>query len=109
MSKSTLEAWYYQETSDAYTHIVRDGKGVLICQLAQDTSGRAESQARLIASAPALLQALQKALDSLISAKSDWSALTDDLHGPFEGEDAIAEAKAVLAEAQRPPKKRRRK
>ncbi len=47
--------WTYQENSDAYTHIVRAAENRFICQLAQDTSGVAEGDARLIATAPDLL------------------------------------------------------
>lgn len=51
--------WRYQEESDAYTHIVRVGERFL-CQLAQDTSGEAEANARLIASAPDLLAEVER-------------------------------------------------
>lgn len=49
--------WSYQEQSDAYTHIVREGDGSpgggrFIVQFGQDTSGVAEANARLTAAAP---------------------------------------------------------
>lgn len=50
--------WAYQEESDAYTHIVRAGDRFL-CQLSQDTSGESEANARLMAAAPDLLEALR--------------------------------------------------
>lgn len=49
--------WSYQEKADAYTHIVRSPTNRLIVQLAQDTNGTAEANARLIAAAPELLEA----------------------------------------------------
>jgi hypothetical protein len=57
VSGHTPGPWRYQENSDAYTHIVRAGDRFL-CQLAQDTSGEAEANARLLAAAPALADAL---------------------------------------------------
>jgi hypothetical protein len=63
-SKHTPGPWRYQESSDAYTHIVRAGENYFICQLPQDTSGKAEANARLIAAAPDLLAALQAFFDS---------------------------------------------
>ena len=57
MSQYTPMPWRYQEQSDAYTHIVRTGENRFLCQLAQDTSGEAEANARLIAAAPDLLAA----------------------------------------------------
>lgn len=54
--------WRYQEQADTYTHIVRGPNNVFITQLGQDTSGRAEADARLIAAGPALLAACKAAL-----------------------------------------------
>jgi hypothetical protein len=48
--------WHYQEESDAYTHIVRTESNRLVVQLRQDTSGTEEANARLIATAPELLE-----------------------------------------------------
>lgn len=57
--------WYYQEESDAYTHIVRpnDNPGRIIAHGGQDTSGITESNLRLIAAAPNLLEACQTVVD----------------------------------------------
>jgi hypothetical protein len=55
--------WRYQEKSDAYTHIVRAGEHRFICQLPQDTSGKAEADARLIAAAPDMLALLNEAAE----------------------------------------------
>jgi hypothetical protein len=60
VAQHTPGPWWYQEKSDAYTHIVRTGENRFLCQLAQDTSGEAEANARLIAAAPDLLAALQE-------------------------------------------------
>lgn len=57
-ARHTPGPWHYQEESDPYTHIVRAGDRFL-CQLAQDHTGQAEDDARLIAAAPDLAAALQ--------------------------------------------------
>jgi hypothetical protein len=62
--KHTPGPWRYQEGTDAYTHIVRTGENRFLCQLAQDTSGVAEANARLIAAAPELLDAILKSDDA---------------------------------------------
>jgi hypothetical protein len=56
--KFTSGPWWYQEKSDAYTHIVRAGENRFLCQLAQDTSGESEANAHLISAAPELYEAL---------------------------------------------------
>jgi hypothetical protein len=61
MTAHTPGPWQYQETSDAYTHIVRADRRFL-CQLRQDPSGEAEANARPIAAAPDLLAALKNAV-----------------------------------------------
>jgi hypothetical protein len=60
--RRTRGPWHYQEGSDRYTHIVRAGDRFL-CQLAQDTSGEAEANARLMAASPNLLKALSDLVD----------------------------------------------
>jgi hypothetical protein len=70
MTMHTPGPWLYQEGADAYTHIVRASGNRFLCQLAQDTSGVAEANARLIAAAPELLAALEWALDRLLDAKN---------------------------------------
>jgi hypothetical protein len=59
MNEHTPGPWHYQEGADAYTHIVRGANGNLICQLAQDTTGRAEADARLIAAALVMFETLE--------------------------------------------------
>lgn len=66
--------WHYQEISDEYTHIVRGPTNEFITQLLQDRSGKAEANARLIAAAPELLEAL-KAIESCLSPDdNDYAA-----------------------------------
>lgn len=50
--------WHYQEGADAYTHIVRTAENGFVCQLRQDPYGGAEVDARLIAAAPSMEDAL---------------------------------------------------
>ena len=57
--KHTPGPWEYQEESDAYTHIVRAKNNYMICHLSQNTSGATEANARLIAAAPELLEAIK--------------------------------------------------
>jgi len=68
----------YQETSDAYTHIVREGPEGrrFVNQYSQDTSGKSEARARLHAEIvnrlPALL-ACARALEKLRAAMdTEW-------------------------------------
>lgn len=60
--KATPGPWWYQEKSDAYTHIIRSEGNRFILQLSQDRTGRCEADARFIAlcreAAPALATAL---------------------------------------------------
>lgn len=69
--------WHYQEKADRYTHIVRSGGSDLgnffVCQLGQDTSGVAEANARLIAAAPELLEALKTAREYVQAAHGSMS------------------------------------
>lgn len=60
MTGPTQGPWAYQEQSDAYTHIVRGPNNRFICQLDQTTSAETEANARLIAAAPDLLEALKR-------------------------------------------------
>jgi hypothetical protein len=55
--------WFYQEESDAYTHIVRAHGGRFITQLSQNRDGEAEANARLIARAPYMADEIQRLLD----------------------------------------------
>lgn len=58
-AKHTPGPWHYQKESDAYTHIVRDCEGAMIASTPQWSNGIAEANARLIAAAPELLEALK--------------------------------------------------
>lgn len=49
LAECTPGPWQYQEESDAYTHIVRGPHNYFITQLSQDTSGKSEANARLMA------------------------------------------------------------
>jgi hypothetical protein len=97
--------WHYQERSDAYTHIVRGADATFICQLAQDTSGRAEADARLIAAAPDLLKeahrtvADARALISILEPHgvSLGAAVERLLRIIRENECAIAKATGVIS------------
>lgn len=77
-TKFTPGEWFYQEESDAYTHIVRpEGQpGRIIHHGPQETDGEAEANARLISVAPKMfnsLIALNVAMDAYwnSSIKSD--------------------------------------
>ncbi len=69
-TKGTPGPWHYQEVSDAYTHIVRGPNNYFVTQLSQDTSGRSEADARLMAAAPELLEACRESL-RLVDGE-DW-------------------------------------
>ena len=89
MSNHTPGPWHYQEDSDAYTHIVRAKENVFLCQFYQDTSGRAEADARLTAVGPELLAAAEFAL-----AYFDKCVMDCD---PVEENDDVPEAAALRA------------
>jgi hypothetical protein len=89
MTGHTPGPWRYQERADAYTHIVRAEGERFICQLAQDKSGEAEANARLIAAAPDMLKALWLAHDEL---HHPGAARSDGLNVFEVIEEAIAKA-----------------
>jgi hypothetical protein len=97
--KWTPGSWRYQEKSDAYTHIVRADETRFICQLSQDRSGEVEANARLIASAPELYEAVRKA-EQLASIADDWHLPEVEIDGEMTRTMALAnEFKALLAKA----------
>ena len=61
--KHTPGPWYYQEESDGYTHIVRGPSGCFLYQGQQTDDGISEANARLIAKAPEMLEALEGIVD----------------------------------------------
>jgi hypothetical protein len=85
MNKPHDGPWTYQEASDDYTHIVRAPDNVFIVQLAQDTSGRAEADARLIAAAPELLTACKSALSTYALPDCRARELLQDAIAKAEG------------------------
>lgn len=93
MSGHTPGPWRYQEGADAYTHIVRASGNRFLCQLAQDTSGVAEADARLISAAPDLLAAAQTVLAGL-NARIDAAPSTAKpvFNGIADLHDAIGKA-----------------
>lgn len=60
--------WKYQEGADAYTHIVRGPNNEIVAQLSQDSTGRSEANARLIA-------ALRTALEESVKLQSHYALL----------------------------------
>ena len=60
--------WWYQESSDAYTHIVRGVNGRFITQLGQSSTGQAGADARFIANARLDVRALTREVRRLRSA-----------------------------------------
>ncbi len=63
-TKHTPGSWKYQENADAYTHIVRGPTGQFIASCPQGTDGEDEANARLLAAAPDMLEALEKIADN---------------------------------------------
>ena len=62
-SKWTPGPWEYQEKSDAYTHIVRAAGNRFICSMGQSMKPEYEANARLIAAAPEMAEALKALAD----------------------------------------------
>jgi uncharacterized protein YukE len=91
MSKrgATPGPWTYQENSDVYTHIVRGAGNAFVCQFAQDTTGRAEADARITAASWDLLAALREAEEEIVETrrsitearKHNWEGIA---HPKFE-------------------------
>lgn len=116
MSGHTPGPWWYQEKSDAYTHIVRSGESRFLCQLAQDTSGEAEANARLIAAAPETAAELERVREinaELVEALRfyaaegnwEWDRAPDPAGTPIPGTaptdiDHGAKAIAAIARAE---------
>lgn len=69
--------WWYQEKSDAYTHIVRAGENRFIAQFTQDTSGVSEANARLTAAGPEMYEALLP-LEEHLPLMPDPDAVPED-------------------------------
>jgi hypothetical protein len=85
-TKHTPGPWRYQENSDAYTHIVRAGTDDYICGCGQGSDGTCEANARLIAAAPELLEALEEFVASR-------GASTDFARAYVKAEAVIRKAK----------------
>lgn len=76
----TKGPWHYQEVSDAYTHIVRGPNKEFIGSAPQGSKGQDEANARLMAAAPDLLEALK----NIVGYRDE---LLSDPENPPEGED----------------------
>jgi hypothetical protein len=79
-------------------HIIRNDSGAMIAEVCMweddpDTAEAALANARLIATAPELLAALQWLVDDLTDAEEDRNPETGDEY------DSVANARAVLAKA----------
>ncbi len=92
--KHTPGPWYYQEESDAYTHIVRGPGGYFIHQGPQFTSGESKANARLIAAAPDLLEAVEAVVENSCGRCED--GICNYTQNPCE---PIAKARAAIAKA----------
>jgi hypothetical protein len=94
MSAYTPGPWFTAATSTIGHHAVIDGDGFTIC----DPSPMGAANARLIASAPALVDVLRCALADLEGLAGDYEL--DDEHPARE---SIAEAQALLARIEGTP------
>ena len=77
---ATPGPWFYQEKSDAYTHIIRPSAnhGRIVVSFSQHSNGTSEKDARDVALAnPATIQALVERVaameGALTSISADWS------------------------------------
>ena len=82
MTKHTPGPWWYQEKSDAYTHIIRAGESRYLGSFSQSDNPEVEANARLAAAAPDLLAALKR-------IDHDWDGEPEDMQ---EAREAIAKA-----------------
>lgn len=94
MSAYTPGPWFTAATSTIGHHYVTDGDGFTIC----DPSPMGAANARLIASAPALVDVLRCALADLEGLADEYEL--DDEHPARE---SIAEARALLARIEGAP------
>lgn len=102
-SKHTPGPWTYQENSDAYTHIVRGPTNCLICQLSQSTHVEIEANARLIAAAPEMLQALTAVVEAMDKGGLDELMCCNGrecgCRAATNGDLLVHELRALIAEA----------
>jgi hypothetical protein len=91
MSAYTPGPWFTAATSTIGHHYVVDGDGFTIC----DPSPMGEANARLIANAPALADALRATLRCL-----EWHA---ERHGAGMDAKVAADARALLARIEGTP------
>jgi hypothetical protein len=91
MSAYTPGPWFTAATSTIGHHYVVDGDGFTIC----DPSPMGEANARLIANAPALADALRATLRCL-----EWHA---ERHGAGMDAKVAADARALLARIEAAP------
>ena len=91
MSAYTPGPWFIEATSRIGHHAVIDGDGFTIC----NPSPMGEANARLIANAPALADALRATLRCL-----EWHA---ERHGVGMDAKIVADARALLARIEGAP------
>jgi hypothetical protein len=101
--QSTPGPWKYQEGADVYTHIIRGPNAEIVAQLSQDSSGRSEANARLIA-------ALRTALDESVKLQSHYALLLNMHDGgkrlQFTSPEKWIERLIVVGDIAWPPPKR---
>ena len=99
-TKFTKGPWHYQENADVYTHIVRDATNWFIASTPQSSSLICEANARLIAAAPELYEAVRKA-KQLASIATDWNLDKVEIDGTMVDTYTLHEQfKAALVKAE---------
>lgn len=96
MSKHTNAPWFVDEeaSTDLFRYVMSEGYPNVICKIDRRANKRSEANARLIAAAPELLEALRSALFA-IEGLVQQQAMPDKFYEP-----AAAKARAAIAKAE---------
>ena len=103
MSKHTPAPWtfvegFLEEDKKVYDYWVRDAYGYGICEIGRRQSQEAEANARLIASAPELLEALKVIAETPAGSMTNDSEALRHMHNFMVGvaRQAIAKSEGTL-------------
>lgn len=95
MPTHTPGPWTYQHVEDSWNHVAAENGARAVAKVFGAGSGAGEANARLIAAAPALLEALVQAEEALFTAES-YLMSTHDKLSVVEARQAVRAAIAQV-------------